>query len=63
MTPKVAPVRYQCCFCGLDISEVGTDPLVLSFPVDDGEGLQQIYSHTACLRSRLHPSVPFALDD
>jgi hypothetical protein len=57
------PQGYQCCFCGKAISEQGNDPLVISFSVDKRGGLQQVYCHTACLRSRLHSSVPLALDD
>ena len=63
MALQEASLGYQCCFCGVPIAKRGTDPLVISFPIEEDGGLQQLYCHTECLRSRLHSSVPFALDD
>ena len=61
MTPSEG-LRFQCCFCGADITPADEDPLSLTLPVSGG-GVQELFCHTACLRSHVHPSVPLALDD
>jgi hypothetical protein len=61
MTPSEA-LGFQCCFCGADITPIGEEPLSLTLPVSGG-GVQELFCHTACLRSHVHPSVPLALDD
>ncbi len=53
---------YQCCFCGESIFEEGHDPVLLSIHLPEA-GVQQIYSHGECLKTRLHPSVPLGLLD
>ncbi len=53
---------YQCCFCGESIFEEAHDPVLLSIQLPEG-AVQQIYSHSECLKTRLHTSVPVALFD
>lgn len=52
----------QCCFCGFAIATQRGEPLVLSLVLDD-EGTQELYSHVACLKQRVHPSVPLLLPE
>ena len=53
---------FQCCFCGATIDESVTPAMNLVLGTDD-DALQQFYCHSACLKERLHPSVPFLVDD
>jgi hypothetical protein len=53
---------YQCCFCGQSILEQVNDPVIIAITLPGG-GAQQLYSHAACLKTRLDPSVPVALFD
>jgi hypothetical protein len=52
--------QIQCCFCGQSVASSGTDPVSITLPVPDG-GTQELWSHAACLRRVLHPSVPLAI--
>jgi len=51
---------YQCCFCGEAIE--GSRLVELLLPLEDG-GTQTLYTHVACLRQHLHPSVPLAIEE
>jgi len=51
---------FQCCFCGSSIADSAVEPVTLTVEVEDGD-VQALYSHVACLRRVLHPSVPVAL--
>jgi hypothetical protein len=46
-----------CCFCGLAVDSATAVHMSLSFTEPSDEG-QELYSHAACLRARLHPTVP-----
>ena len=50
---------FQCCFCGLSITDSAAEPVTMTVEVGDG-GVQALYCHVACLRRILHPSVPVA---
>lgn len=50
----------QCCFCGLAIASRPGEPLVLRLEVEE-QGEQHLYSHIACLKTRVHDSVPLLL--
>jgi hypothetical protein len=56
---KIKRLACQCCFCGCAI---GTQVEVVSlvFYYEDG-GDQQVWSHTTCLKEKLHPSVPLPI--
>jgi hypothetical protein len=53
-----------CCFCGLLVDSTIAVHMSLSFAEPSDEG-QELYSHAACLRARLHPTIPIhpALED
>ncbi len=55
--------RYQCCFCGKEITPAPPDVagllLVTSIDADEeSQRTQQFYCHAQCFRDRLHSSVP-----
>jgi hypothetical protein len=55
-------LRYQCCFCGLEIERVVPDPGALLYRTcldgpPERQQDQEIYCHSKCLAARLHPSV------
>ena len=56
-------VKYQCCFCGDTVAHQDGDPLMFSLALDDEGAVQDFFCHTECLRTRLHPSVPFGFGD
>ena len=47
---------FKCCFCGNVIRDEPHTVLVVLL-ADDEE--QQLYTHHACLKQRVHPSIPF----
>jgi len=56
------PSKYQCCFCGLGIEPAVPDTGSLLYTTCiDGPSQkqhdQEIFCHSQCLASRLHPSV------
>jgi hypothetical protein len=59
MSEAINPKR-QCCFCGEVIS--GEKPLGITLDLGDGS-TQDLWSHAACLSSRLHHTVPFLTPD
>jgi hypothetical protein len=56
MAAKPMDDSFQCCFCGSEIEPIAPDPIHLEIPLQDG-ATQAIYTHAACLRRLLHPSV------
>jgi hypothetical protein len=46
-----------CCFCGKSLP-IGQAVLLVAYPRHGEDETQNLYSHKACLRARLHPSVP-----
>ena len=46
---------FKCCFCGNVIRDEPRTVLVVLL-ADDEE--QQLYTHHACLKQRVHPSIP-----
>ena len=55
----ISPAGCQCCFCGrrIEKEEEAVD-LVIGYA---DESVQQVWAHAACLKSKLHPSVPLPL--
>jgi hypothetical protein len=51
MTERFA---FKCCFCGNAIRD---EPRTVLIVVEDDEE-QQLYTHRACLKQRVHPSIP-----
>jgi len=46
---------FNCCFCGNGIRD---EPrVVLVVLLEDGDE-QELYTHRACLKQRVHPSIP-----
>jgi hypothetical protein len=50
--------RIQCCFCGETL--VGEKPINITLRYGNGD-TQDLWSHSSCLTSRLHHSVPFGV--
>jgi hypothetical protein len=50
----------QCAFCSeaTDVGPTG-DGLLVLLARDGQQASQEVFVHVACLRQRLHPSVPF----
>ncbi len=48
----------QCALCGRGITAQGLDPVHLHVRVASVDGSQEVWTHWACLRERLHKSVP-----
>ena len=51
MTERFA---FKCCFCG---NAMRDEPRTVLIVVEDDEE-QQLYTHRACLKQRVHPSIP-----
>ncbi len=59
VSEAVNPER-QCCFCGEVISD--QNPIGITLDLGD-ESTQHMWSHAACLSSKLHDTVPFIAPD
>jgi len=59
MTAKET-IIYQCCFCGISITDTDSAAQIL-IKTNDG-GNQGLMAHKECLFQKLHPSVPFLND-
>ena len=52
---RVPLSKCQCCFCGRTIGEEEGFELGVFY---DEESTQGLWTHAACLKEKLHPSVP-----
>jgi hypothetical protein len=52
--------KCQCCFCGKNIGAAKGLELAI---FHNDESSQQIWSHVACLKAHLHPSVSDYVDE
>ena len=56
-------MRFQCCFCTLQIESTTVDPVRLTISAATDSGEQELFAHQKCLRKAVHPSVPLLVDD
>jgi len=54
--------RWQCCFCGGSIDDVGLDPCLITIfdpevSPDSNRPTQHFRAHVSCLQSRMDPAV------
>lgn len=66
MGDPMSDVEFECGFCGRLIEPVGYDPCSLLLTThylrdDRRQEEQTLFSHAACLRERVQPSVPLAV--
>jgi hypothetical protein len=55
-TKQRSALGTQCCFCGQPI--IGEQPLIMHLELPQ-QASQSLWAHGECMRSKLHPSVPF----
>ena len=57
-------MRFQCCFCGKSIEQLGPDPVSLTVVLanDQSAASQELWSHAKCLKTHLKEGTPTLLD-